>query len=75
MRTQNASRRTFQWRCWYEGNLINVVVEPPAREEKNAAIGGVPGRIYERCGTGLRTIAGVVKQDGDGKTYFVRNGV
>lgn len=64
-------RRTFTWRCWHNGQLVDVVIQPPAREEKNVKIGGVPGRIYERKGNSLLTVPGVVRQDNEGKVYFV----
>lgn len=47
------------------------MIQPPAREEKNVKIGGVPGRIYERKGNSLLTVPGVVRQDNEGKVYFV----
>lgn len=67
------SRRTFRWRCWIDGKLRDVVVEPPSKEEKNVELGGVPGRLYEHVNGSLKTTPGVVHQDGDGRTYFVPN--
>lgn len=67
-------RRTFTWRCWYNGHLTDVVINPPAREEKNTKQGGVSGRIYQRQGNSLKTISGVVHQDNDGRVYFIPKG-
>lgn len=72
-RQRPRDRHTFRWRCWVDGVLTDVVIEPRANDEKNVTRGGVPGRIYERVGGSLQTVSGVVHQDNNGKVYFVAN--